>query len=302
MNEASVGEGDGVPWRSFFEEARQACQRAGLPAPDIDARRLVERAAGFEPSEFMLRLDEPATVRSVAHFDAMLARRVAGEPLQYVVGEWSFRTLDLMVDERALIPRPETEELVTHGLAELERQRSAGVDHLRAADLGTGTGAIGLSLLAECVHVEVLMTDASADALDLARANLAGLGRPARRATLRHGSWYDALEPRDRFHLLISNPPYVGSSEELPPVVAEWEPVDALFSGLDGLDDARVLIGGAAERLVPGGALVLELGATQLGAAAELAVAAGLVDVAVHQDLAGRDRALVARSAGAPDE
>lgn len=306
MAESPNGSDDvgGVPWRSFHDEAMQRCEAAGLPSPAVDARRIVEEAAGFEPAEFRSGLDELATQRGVVKFDRMLARRLTGEPLQYVLGRWGFRTLDLMVDARALIPRPETEGVVEIGLRELDRLAAAEGTRLRAVDLGTGTGAIGLSLLAERTGVDVIMTDASEDALGLARANLTGLGRPAARGEMRQGSWFEALKPEElgSFHLLISNPPYVATGDVLPDVVADWEPSAALLSGIDGLDDARRLLAGAREWLVAGGSLVLELGASQLHVAAELARTTGWVDVTVHQDLAGRDRTLVARTPEVPDE
>lgn len=289
---------EGVAWRTFYAEAIERCAAASLPTPEVDARRLVEEAAGFEAGEFLLGLDAPATKRGVVTFDRMLERRLAGEPLQYVLGRWGFRTLDLMVDKRALIPRPETEGVVDHGLRELDRFDGMAV---RAVDLGTGSGAIGLSLLAERTNVDVVLSDASEEALGLARANLSGLGRPATRGQVRHGSWFEVLKPEERgaFHLIISNPPYVATTDELPDVVAKWEPGSALFAGDDGLDAARILLDGAGEWLVPGGSLVLELGATQLAEAATLAERSGWVGVRVHQDLAGRDRTLVARQPAA---
>lgn len=291
----------GVTWRAFYHEACAALGKATLgndafPSPESDARRIIEEAAGFEPSEFYLGLDQFATVRGVAKFDALLPRRLAGEPLQYVLGRWSFRTLDLMVDHRVLIPRPETETVAEFGLRELERQ-AAPQRELLAADLGTGSGAIGLSLAAERVDVRVICTDASGDAVAVARANLAGIGRPAARVQILEGSWFLplAVESVGAFNLIISNPPYVAENDPLPTEVASWEPAQALFSGNDGLDDARVLIAGAIQWLAPRGALVLELGETQLDAAAQLATDAGYDAVLIHQDLTGRDRVLVCR-------
>ncbi|MYB87161.1 MAG: methyltransferase, partial [Acidimicrobiaceae bacterium] len=170
---------DAVCWRSLFDEARQRLAGTdGVDSPDIDARRIVETAAGAAPAEFEGVLDEPATKRAAAWFYSMLERRGAGEPLQYVVGSWSFRTLDLMVDRRVLIPRPETE--VVAGLAADEvasRSDAPGGDReVIVADLGTGSGAIALSVAAECPAARVYATDVSADALAVASANLAGLG------------------------------------------------------------------------------------------------------------------------------
>ena len=283
-----------VVWRTFYDEARARLDAVGNEFAAIDARRIVEEASGAEPGEFALTLDEFARERGVARFDAMLERRIAGEPLQYVLGRWGFRTLDLAVDARVLIPRPETEGVVDLALAEIG---SIDDRDIWVADLGTGSGCIGLSIVAENPRVQMICTDASERAVAAARANAAGLGRPARRIEIRQGDWFDALpdERKGDFDLIISNPPYVADDESLPAVVAEWEPNDALFAGPTGLEDAWVLIDGAGEWLRSGGALVLELGETQLQAAAERAQAAGFADVSVHRDLADKERALVAR-------
>lgn len=296
----------GVPWRSFLEEAIERLGAAGMDSPAVDARRVVEEAAGFEPSEFALGLDTPATVRGVARFDAMLGRRVGGEPLQYVLGRWAFRTLDLAIDPRVLIPRPETEVVTGFGLDALNTRRpspasesqlrSGTAEPLCVADLGTGSGAIGLSVLAERPDAHVWCTDQSDDALAVARNNLAGLGRIGTRATLACGDWFEALPPamRGRFDLVISNPPYVANaSPELADDVRAWEPAEALFAGRDGLDAIRTLVSEAGEWLRPGGALVIEIGADQGESVKALASQAGLRDPMIRQDLAGRDRALV---------
>lgn len=286
-----------VLWRSFYDEARARLELTGNEFASVDARRIVEEASGAEPGEFALTLDEPAMKRGVAHFDSMLERRLAGEPLQYVLGRWGFRTLDLAVDARVLIPRPETEGITDFALAEVRRAADEGRIPL-AADLGTGSGCIGLSLAAEHSTVQVICTDQSADAVAMARANAIGLGRPATRIEVRQGDWFAALptERKGDFDVIISNPPYIAESEQLPQVVADWEPTDALFAGPTGLEDATVLIEGARPWLRSGGALVLELGETQLDDAAELAEQAGYVDVTVHRDLAGKPRGLVART------
>ncbi len=190
----------------------------------------MEEASGFAPAELAVGLDEPATVRGVAHFDRMLGRRLEGEPLQYVLGSWGFRTLDLMVDRRVLIPRPETEAVVGHALVELDRLRSRAVAGdrrpVRVVDLGTGSGAVALSLAAERDRLEIWATDASDDALDVARANLAALGMRATGVRLAQGSWFEALPPElaGTVDLVISNPPYVAEGDDLAPEVARWEP------------------------------------------------------------------------------
>ncbi len=230
----------------------------------------------------------------VAHLDAMIARYLAGEPLAYVLGRWSFRHVDLAVDRRVLIPRPETE--VVAGVA---------IDLARAlprptvvADLGTGSGAIGLSLADELPvdGITVWLTDASDDALDVARANLAGLGRRAANVRIAGGHWFDALPTGTSLDLVVSNPPYVASgSADVAPSVVAWEPHEALFAGADGLDDIGAIVVAAPGWLRPGGWLVLEIGADQGDAVERLLVGRGYTDVAIRPDLAGRDRVAVAR-------
>jgi release factor glutamine methyltransferase len=280
---------DTVTWRQLWNET------AGVVGDRASARWLCEVAsASVDGAEFLDRLDEPATVRMVAHLDAMLRRLQSGEPLQYVLGEWGFRHLTLAVDRRVLIPRPET-ELV----AELALAKAAAVGPTRTvADLGTGSGAIGLSLAFELPRggTTVWLTDVSEDALDVARANLAGIGPAAANVRLAAGSWFDALPANVRFDVIVSNPPYVAvGAPDLEESVGEWEPHGALFAGADGLDDIRVLVTGAPARLADGGWLVLEIGADQGGAVMTLLREHGYGDVEVQPDLAGRDRIALGR-------
>jgi len=199
-------DGDGtVSWRALQAEAARRLADAGLGRPEVDARWIVEEASGFEGAEYVLGLDQPATVRGVARFDRLVARRLAGEPLQYVVGSWAFRDLTLLVDPRVLIPRPETEHTVEVALREAARLglRAGGrgpwdgtqtTGHV--ADLGTGSGAIALALATRLPDAQVWATDRSPAAVAVARANLAGAGSAATRVRLAEGDWFDAL-PRD---------------------------------------------------------------------------------------------------------
>jgi release factor glutamine methyltransferase len=195
-----------------------------------------------------------------------------------------------------LIPRPETELLVEHAVGLLaDRPRP-----LVLADLGTGSGAIGLSFAMELRHddLAVWITDASPDALDVARANLAGIGRAATHVRVTQGSWFEALpeDYRGSFDLIASNPPYVrDDADSLEAIVRDWEPASALFGGSDGLDDVRRLAAGAPEWLAPGGWLIVEIGADQGAVAQELLRSAGLADVVVLPDLAGLHRFVVGR-------
>jgi release factor glutamine methyltransferase len=229
----------------------------------------------------------------VQHHDAMVTRYRAGEPLQYVLGRWSFRRLDLAVDRRVLIPRPETELLV-----EVALQLLADVEPRRVVDLGTGSGAIGLALADELPldGTEVWLTDVSEDAIAVASANLAGIGRSARNVRIATGDWFDAVPGDVHFDLVASNPPYVAAgSPLLDDSVADWEPPTALFAGADGLDAYRTIVQAARDRLVPGGWLVVEIGTDQGDAVRIICEEAGYVDVEVRPDLAGHDRIVVAR-------
>lgn len=289
-----------VQWRVLLAETEQRLASGGVRDAPISARRIVEEAAGADGAALFAVLDELATVRGVARLDAMVERRLTGEPLQYVVGRWGFRTLDLAIDRRVLIPRPETEEVAGWAMAEIDRlaetARLAGPSP-RAVDLGTGSGAIGLAILAERSSVEVWMTDRSADAVAVASANLAGLGRPATRGRVAVGSWFDALpvELRGAVDVIVSNPPYVAAADALPAEVGEWEPLDALVADEDGLADLQLVVDEAPRWLSPAGALILELAPTQATVIAERA-SEYFVDVEIRADLSGRQRAVVART------
>jgi release factor glutamine methyltransferase len=221
----------------------------------------------------------------------MLQRFASGEPLQYVMGRWAFRQLDLLVDKRVLIPRPETELIVDIVKSHLGAKREA----ITLVDLGTGSGAIGLSLLHELPlgAATVWMTDESEDALHVARANAAGIGRPAIGARFAHGNWCDALpaELVGVCDVVVSNPPYIAEGDaEVEASVLQWEPSDALFAGVDGLADIAQIVQTAPKWLAAGGMLVTEMGYTQASAIQQLFSAAGFTHVTVHQDLTGRDR------------
>jgi len=287
-------EGDLLTWRALLGET------AALLGSQVEARWIALAASGRELTEWTLGLDDPATERAVGRLDAMVARRRAGEPIQYVLGSWSFRRLDLLVDRRVLIPRPETEEVVEVALAVARALPAPRT----IVDLGTGSGAIALSLAAELPlgSATVWATDASLDALDVARANVAGLGRPGVHVRVAAGSWFAALpgELRGAVDLVVSNPPYVAPHDEVDEIVRAWEPAEALWSGHDGLDAIREIVAGAASWLRPGGGLVLEIGAGQGPAVAELLASAGLADVSIRSDTGGRDRVATARRAETP--
>lgn len=260
---------------------------AGVIGDRTHARWLVEVAVSADRVDDLL--DEEVTERMVAHLDAMVGRYRLGEPLQYVLGRWAFRHLDLFVDERVLIPRPETEEVV--GVA-IEFARA--VEGARTViDLGTGSGAIGLSLATELPidNTSIWMTDISPDALAVARANLAGIGRPARNVTIIESRWFDALPANLQADVIVSNPPYIAlDSPDVDRSVSDYEPEVALYSGPDGLDAIREITRRAGDFLTANGALVLEIGADQRLATEYLFKEHGYVDCEVRRDAFGHDR------------
>lgn len=282
---------DASTWREVLADTTAALNDGR------EARFVCEHAAGLTATEFSVALDDAVAERMGLHVQAMVRRRLGGEPLQYVLGRWAFRHLDLLVDRRVLIPRPETELLVETALG-----FARGCAPTRTVvDLGTGSGAIGLSMAHELplAGTVVWLTDASEDALDVARANLAGIGRAGSNVRVVHGDWYDALPDslRGAIDVIVSNPPYVADGDlEVEDVVRTYEPHDALFAGSDGLDDLRIIIAGAGEWLRPGGTVLIEIGHRLGDAVLELMRIAGLREAEIQRDLAGRDRFAVARA------
>ncbi|HTV11769.1 MAG TPA: peptide chain release factor N(5)-glutamine methyltransferase [Acidimicrobiales bacterium] len=275
-------------WRELYEQALTSL------ADRQAARWLVEEVSG---DRWPLALGCGAPDRAASTFHALLARRLAGEPVQYVLGHWAFRQLDLLVDGRVLIPRPETEVVVEVALRELDQ---LGAVKPVVVDLGTGSGAIALSVAFERANAAVWAGDASADALEVASANLVGLGAQcAGRVHLVHGSWWDALPTslKGSVDLAVSNPPYISSPElpRLPAEVAQWEPLEALIAGPTGLEAYEAVVPSAREWLSPHAVLVCEIAPQQAAQVEALARASGFKEVSVVQDMSGRDRALVAR-------
>ena len=245
---------------------------------------------------------------------ALAGRRAAGEPLQYVLGRWPFRTVELDLDPRVLIPRPETEQLVEVALERLSNSLG-NPDRVEGptvcCDLGTGSGAIALALAAEAplgaAGLEVWATDWSTDALAVARANAdrldrAGLLRSAR-LELAEGSWFEALPPAllGRLDVVVSNPPYVAEAEftDLDPTVRCYEPASALVAGpgsrgTPGMAEVEVILLAAQKWLRPTGSVLVEIAPHQADSAAAVARSAGFAGVTVEPDLAGRPRMVVA--------
>jgi release factor glutamine methyltransferase len=300
---------DGSAVRSVGDLVRAAAAQLDSP---VEARWVVAHAAALRVSSLTAHLEAPASDDVRRRVDSLLARRVGGEPLQYVLGTWAFRNLELRVDTRALIPRPETEHVTTVALRELRarpggrRAAPSSGGPLVAVDLGAGTGAIALSLAVE--HhgppdvLDVWATERSAGAFELLVENLAVLSATdpgaARRVRVARGSWFAALPGAlaGAVHLIVSNPPYVSEAEwaGLDPVVRDWEPKEALVAGAEGLESIDELLTKSPSWLAPGGALVLEIAPAQAHRVTERARALGYGSARVLEDLAGRPRVLVA--------
>ena len=286
-------------------QALRDAARAGLDR--LDAQLLLLHALGrpVHDRAWLFAHDDDALPEPArARFEDHVARRAAGEPVAYLLGEKEFHGLALRVDARVLVPRPDTEALVEWALALLDapavavaagdapRHGSSGPSVL---DLGTGSGAIALALQRARPGARVDAVDASADALAVARDNAVRLGLPVRFA---QGDWLDGA-PAAVYDLIVSNPPYIAIGDPHLPALAH-EPAAALVAGADGLDDLRRIVASAPARLRDGGWLLLEHGHDQAGAVRALLAARGFTHVASRRDLAGIERCSGGRRAGPP--
>lgn len=273
--------------------ATRTLDEAGIPEARGDAHFLVLHTLGLDATA--LALDGQAAIGPLQAeaLSENLRRRLDGEPVARILGEWEFWGLPFSLSPETLVPRPDTETLVE---AALEHSRdSAGP--LRIADLGTGSGCILVALLHELQQASGLGSDLSLDALATARGN-ARLNGVAERAGFLRGDWCAALG--GPFDLIVSNPPYIARDAitDLSEEVRSHDPRAALDGGLDGLDAYRAILNGIAQRpglLAPGGALMLEIGYDQAEAVAQLAEAAGFEPAILRRDLAGRDRVVTLR-------
>ena len=250
--------------------------------PRLDAELLMAHALGISREALLLRhLDEPVPPA----FAGLVERRAAHEPIAYVTGTRAFWTIDIAVGPGVLIPRADSETLIEAAIKHFAARAPA-----RILDLGTGPGTLLLAALAQWPEAHGLGIDSSERAGHFFAENVADLGMEGR-AAFQVGNW--AKDIRGAFDLVLCNPPYVGTTEALPAEVSNYEPVAALFAGPDGLDDYRIIAPQLPALLAPGGAAILEIGATQADAVTALLVAQGLA-VTPRNDLGGRPRALVA--------
>lgn len=300
--------------REALKGLTRELMEGGVESPAVEAERLLAHALGLDRTRLALEGGTALPADVARRLAGLVQRRLVGEPLQHVEGIVAFRTLELVADTRALIPRPETEQLVDlicrlapgngiqEGSVRIVRRpgESSAVEPVsRALDIGTGSGAIALSLAAENIARKVVGIDISRAALKQAVENRRRAGLDGK-VEFRHcgADPFFALDAGERFGLIVSNPPYVRDDElaDLPVEVREFDPLEALSGGPDGLDLVRRIAERAPDFLEPAGAMFLEIGASQAKAVCELLRGTGRwTGVTSHADLAGHDRFIVAR-------
>jgi release factor glutamine methyltransferase len=275
------------PWtvRRVLGWTSQHFEKLDLDAPRLTAELLLAHVLRTSRVRLYTDLDRPLEASELAAYRSLIARRVAGEPTSYLTGTREFYGRTFAVDPRVLVPRPETELLVEAVLQALPRDAE-----VRVLDLCTGSGCVGITVALERPRARVLATDASAGAVEVARANAAALGAGGR-FEVRLGDLFAPVDLEAPFDVIVANPPYVPAGE-LPTLSAEVrrEPQLALDGGPDGLDVVRRIAGEAPDRLVPGGVLALEIGDRQGPAVHSLLEAVGYGSVRIERDLARHDR------------
>jgi release factor glutamine methyltransferase len=282
----TAGVSIGAAWRAVRDRFRAQ----GMDTPELDARLLAQAAFGLDAMGLVRREREPATPAQLVGLDRFALRRLAGEPISRIVGEQEFWGLKFVLSQATLVPRPETEQLVEEALARL-----AGLRAPRIVDLGTGSGAIIVSILEALPRAHGLATDISEAALATARQNAERHG-VAGRLDFRQGHWWQAVPHTELFDLIVSNPPYIATAAiaDLAPEVRVFDPKAALDGGWDGLEAYRAIASQAARRLVPKGHMLLEIGYNQAEAVSRVFRRAGFGRVEILKDLAGLDRVVSA--------
>lgn len=267
----------------------------GVGSARLDAELLLAHVLGMSRVQLYTNYDRPLAKAEVDRFRELLRRRALREPVAYILGKREFWSLEMEVDRRVLIPRPETETLVEAALGALRGMRSRNGSGLRVLDVGTGSGAIAVALAVELPCVTVVATDLTAAALEVAPRNAARHG-VTDRIEFRQGDLYEALAAGEVFDVVVSNPPYCRQAElaDMDPEARDWEPLTALVSGSDGMQVTERLVGRAAEFLRADGCLLFEVG-TQVQSARDLLARDGWREIRVLPDLAGRSRVLAAR-------
>jgi release factor glutamine methyltransferase len=277
--------------RGLIHDARRRFEAADLADADQDSRILVMELLGLSHTDLVLDGDRVLADEHVARVERAVLRRLAREPVYRILGSREFYGLDLKLSSGTLEPRPDTEVLVDAVLPHL-RHRIARQGTAAIVDLGTGTGAIALALLAQCPDAKAIGVDISEDALSTALANAAALGL-GDRFSARVGPWF--AQTPECFDIIVSNPPYIRSTvmESLEPEVANHDPAAALDGGADGLEAYRAIASEAAAHLNSGGIVGLEIGFDQHAEVVQVFEQAGFLLVEAQRDLGGRDRVLI---------
>lgn len=255
----------------------------------LEARMLLEKTLDVNFAWLISHAKDGIDSDKLAQFEALLQRRVNGEPIAYILGEREFFGLMFKVSSDTLIPRPDTEILVEAALAKIP-------DHqlTKVLDLGTGTGAIAIAIAHHKPNADVLALDASESALNIAKFNVNHLN--VHNVTCMQSDWFDALDAI-RFDIIVSNPPYIEAKDlHLKQGDLRFEPISALVSGTDGLDDIRTILNNVLVFLQPQGWVMLEHGYQQAHAVQALMAEAGLVDIETLQDLGSNDRVTIAKN------
>lgn len=273
-----------------LKKATEFLERRDVASPRLNSELLLSCMLGISRVELYTGFDRELTEEEAERFKEMLMKRAAGCPLQYLTGETGFFSATYVVCPGVFIPRPETEVLVEKALEMLPDRP------VKVLDIGTGNGCIAISIALERANAELLATDISASALVLCNRNADRLGVSDRVGTAL-GDLYEPIGPSERFDMVISNPPYICSTEagELDVEVREFEPPQALFAGESGMEVIRKLVSGAPGHLKPGGLFAIEIGETQGARSTALFEDAGFEEVELAKDLAGRDRVVTGK-------
>jgi len=262
-----------------------AAVRAALPLDPLENRILLCHATGLSRVQLITQSDRALTLEEAQRLDALVARRLQGEPIAYIVGRREFFGLEFQVSPAVLIPRPDTELIVELALERLP-QREGGP---RLLDMGTGSGAIAVAVAVTRLEAAVTALDVSPEALAIAQANAAANG--ANNVRFLHGSWFDALDAGATFDVIASNPPYIAAGDEhLAQGDLRFEPPGALTDHADGLSALRIIVAGSGRHLAPGGWLLLEHGYDQAAAVRALLLDAGFAEVQSWKDLGHIER------------
>ncbi|HWH78059.1 MAG TPA: peptide chain release factor N(5)-glutamine methyltransferase [Candidatus Binatus sp.] len=287
-----------LPHRSIRDAIIEAVRRlsnAGIDSARLDAEVLLAHVLKMSRGQLVVSRDSSLTEAQLAKYEWLLRRRIGREPIAYIIGSQEFWSLEFKVSSAVLIPRPETERLIEVALARVGKNGLALP--INVADLGTGSGAIAITLATELPAARLVATDISATALAIAERNAASHGVEQRIDFLCGDLFASVADCAEKFDLIVGNPPYVESEviATLAPEIRDWEPRGALDGGADGLDFYRRIAAEAYQLLAPNGLIVLEIGAGMGHQVSSLFADLGQYrDIAVYQDYAGRDRVVSA--------